>query len=161
LVAVDAASRAPASFVAASPTRILDTRSDAGLAGPFVSGVAEQLQVTGVVATRPRNNAPQVDVEVVPSGASSAVFTVRVVRPLTNGFLSVRSDDATGFSATLNINWTAGGADIANSVTVQFPASGKVDIFVNGTVGEVLIDVAGYNVAASTGPAGGSGEPDQ
>ncbi len=80
-----------------------------------------------------------------------------VVRPATKGFLSIRPGDATGAPATSNINWAAGGANVANSVTVQLPASGQVDIFVNGTVGHVLVDVAGYNIPAAAGPAGPPG----
>ena len=36
-------------FVSVSPTRILDTREDIGLAGPFVSPVAQDLQGTGTI----------------------------------------------------------------------------------------------------------------
>jgi hypothetical protein len=157
LVAVNAASSAPSSFVSITPTRILDTRTDVGLAGPFVSTVAQTLRVTGTVATQPPGNAAPVDAEVVPAAATSVVFNVTVVRPSTKGFLSVRPGDASGFPATSNINWAAGGANIANAVTVQLPASGDVNIFVNGTVGHVLIDVAGYNEPATAGPAGPTG----
>ena len=67
--------------------------------------------------------------------------------------------DPTGTPATSNINWAADGANIANSVTVHLPASGQIDIFVNGTVGEVLIDVAGYMVPVAGGTPGPQGEP--
>ncbi len=61
MVAVDAVSSEPSSFVSVSPTRILDTRTDVGLAGPFVSGVAQKLQVTGTVPTQPPGGAAAVD----------------------------------------------------------------------------------------------------
>ncbi len=38
-------------FVSVSPTRVLDTRSDLGLAGPFVSAIPQDLRVTGNIAT--------------------------------------------------------------------------------------------------------------
>jgi len=47
LFVVNAASGAPSSVVSIDPVRILDTRTDVGLAGPFVSAVSQKLQVTG------------------------------------------------------------------------------------------------------------------
>jgi hypothetical protein len=145
--------------VAITPTRILDTRTDVGLAGPFVSGVSQTLQVTGTVETQPPGGVAAVATEVVPVVASSVVFNVTVIKPVTNGFLSIRPGDASGTPATSNINWAAGGANIANAVTVQLPTSGDINIFVNGTVGHVLIDVAGFYQAGGIGPKGDQGEP--
>jgi hypothetical protein len=162
MVAVNAASSDPSSFVSITPTRILDTRTDVGLEGPFESGESQTLQVTGTVATQPPNKAPAVNAVAVPENATSVVFNVTAVAPATKGFLAIRSGDATGIPPTSNINWAAGGPNTANSVTVQLPANGTINIFVNGTVGQVLIDVAGYYVPGSgapgptgqTGPAG-------
>ncbi len=154
MMAVGAASSPPSSFVGVTPARILDTRTDVGLSGPFVSGVAQILQVTGTVPTQPAGSPtpPAVDAEVVASGATSVVLNVTVVRPSTRGFISIRPGDATGVPATSNINWGAGGPNIANSVTVQLPTDGTINIYVQGTVGEVLIDVAGYyQTAAGSG----------
>lgn len=159
MIAVDAASSDPSSTVTVEPTRILDTRTDVGLAGPFVSGVSQKLQVTGKVPTQPPGGAPAVEAEVVPATATAVILNATVVKPATKGFLSIRPGDATGSPATSNINWAAGGANIANSVVVQLPASGQVDVFVNGTVGEVLIDVAGYMIPAAAGTPGPKGDP--
>lgn len=83
------------------------------------------------------------------------MLNVTVVRPGSRGFLSIRPGDATGTPGASNINFGAGGPNIANSVTVQLPTSGPaagvIDIFVNGTAGEVLIDVAGFYQSATTG----------
>ncbi len=152
MVAVNAAPSAPSLFVGDTPARILDTRTDVGLPGPFVSGVSQTLQVTGTVPTQPPNNAPAVSTQVVPPGATSVVLNVTVVRPSTRGFISIRPGDSTGVPATSNINWGADSPNIANSVTVQLPATGTVNIYVQGTVGEVLVDVAGYYEAGPTGP---------
>ena len=157
LVAVDAASSAPSSVVTVEPTRILDTRTDVGLSGPFASGVSQKLQVTGNVATQPPAGAAPVVVEVVPTGATAVVLNATAVRPTSAGFLSIRPGDATGDPATSNINWAAGGANIANSITVQLPASGQIDIFVSGAVSEVLIDVAGYMIPGAGGTPGPAG----
>jgi hypothetical protein len=157
LIAVDAAASDPSSTVTVEPTRILDTRTMVGLDGPPAPGTSETLQVTGIVPTQPSGGAAAVDAEVVPVGATAVILNATVVGPVTKGFLSVRPGDATGIPATSNINWDAGGANIANSVTVQLPPSGDVDVFVNGTVAHVLIDVAGYMVPATSGPAGPEG----
>ena len=159
IVAVNAAPSAPSSVITVEPTRILDTRTDVGLSGPFLSGVSQKLQVTGIVPTQPPGGAPAVNAEVVPATATAVVLNATVVRPSTRGFLSIRPGDATGTPATSNINWAAGGANIANSITVQLPASGQIDIFVNGIAGEVLVDVAGYMVPAAGGVPGPQGEP--
>ncbi len=155
MVMVSAAPSAPSSFVGDAPVRILDTRTDVGLPGPFVSGVAQTLQVTGTVPTQPPNNAPAVDAVAVPTTATSVVMNVTVIGPSEAGFISIRPGDATGVPATSNINWGAGGPNVANSVTVQLPANGKINIYVQGTVRDVLIDVAGYYTAATAAPVGG------
>jgi len=157
LIAVDAASSDPSSLVTVEPTRILDTRTNVGLDDPPGSGSSEKLQVTGVVETQPPGSVPAVMAEVVPATATAVILNATVVRPSTKGFLSVRPGDAIGDPATSNINWDEGGANIANSITVQIPPTGQIDIFVNGTVGHVLIDVAGFMIPAISGPAGPEG----
>jgi hypothetical protein len=152
MVAVNAASSDPSSFVSITPTRILDSRTDVGLTGPFESSIAQKLQVTGPVPTQPPGGAAPVSMEVVPTTATSVVFNVTVVSPQTKGFLSIRPGDATGVPATSNINWAADSGNIANAVTVQLPTSGMIDIYVNGTVGDVLIDVVGYHATVSAAP---------
>jgi hypothetical protein len=47
-----AATSAPSSVVTIEPVRVLDTRNDVGLPGPFASQVSQKLQVTGA-AGRP------------------------------------------------------------------------------------------------------------
>jgi hypothetical protein len=145
IVAVNAASSSPSAFVAIDPlVRILDTRTNVGLVGPFASEVARTLQVTGNVPTQPPNNAPQVNAVVVPAGATSVVLNVTVIGPQTNGFVSIRPGTAIGFPGTSNQNFVANGQNIANSVTVQLPADGTINIFVQGTVRAVALDVAGF-----------------
>ncbi len=147
LMAVNAASSDPSNFVSVTPERILDTRSDVGLPGPFISGVAQRLQVTGNVPIQPAG-APASTATVVPTGATAVVLNVTVINPSTGGFLSIRPADATGAPAVSNINWGAGGPTLANAVTVAMPTSGtfagQIEVFVDGNVAQVLIDVAGY-----------------
>lgn len=157
LVAVQAAPSAPSSFVSVDPARVLDTRTDVGLPGPFASGVAQKLKVTGTVRIQPPNNAPATSQQVVPPGATAVTLNVTVVRPASRGYLSIRPGDASGVPATSNINFGPGGPNIANAVTVALPTSGPtagfIDIYVNGSAGEVLIDVAGYFQATGGGSA--------
>lgn len=148
LMIADAAPSEESSFVSIEPTRVLDTRTDVGLSGPFVSGVAQKLRITGTVPTQPPNDLPPVEKQVIPAGATSVTLNVTVVRPGSRGFLSIRPGDATGVPATSNINFGADSPNVANSVTVSLPtagdAAGVLDIYVNGTAADVLIDVAGY-----------------
>lgn len=153
---VNAASSAPSDVVSITPVRVLDTRDpvNVGLAGPFTSPVAQDLQLTGVI---PTTGGAQ---SVVPAGATSVVLNVTAVNATADGFISVRPADAPGAPATSNLNFKAGDTT-PNAVIVQIPTAGadagKIDITydalgVAGPTTDILIDVMGYTVAASTGP---------
>lgn len=157
----DAAESEPSVFVAVDPVRILDTRDafDVGLAGPFISGVGQKLDVTGLIATTTGSTT------VVPDGATGVVLNVTGNRPDTGGFISVRPGTATGTPATSNINISAG-QTVPNAATVQLPtsgdAAGQIDIFYQGQASDsatnILIDVVGYYTeGSSTGPPGADG----
>lgn len=150
---VNAASSPPSDIVSITPMRILDTRdpNNIGLAGPFVSAVSQDLQVTGIVST------PGGKTTVVPSGATSVVLNVTAVNPQADGFISVRPADATGKPSTSNLNFLAGETR-PNSVIVQLPTSGpdagKIEITydalgVAGPTAEILVDVMGYTATPS------------
>jgi hypothetical protein len=121
LVAVNAASNAPSSFVSITPTRILDTRTDVGLHNPFVSGVPQTMQITETVATQPPGDTAPINAEMAPSTATPVALNVNMMRPSTKELSSIRPSNATRLPATSNINWAAAGANIANSVTMQLP----------------------------------------
>ena len=108
LFVANAASSPASSVVTIDPLRILDTRSDVGLAGPFVSMVSQKLQVTGAV---------------VPAGATGVLLNATVVGPTADGFLAIRPGDATGAPSTSSLNFKAGDI-IPNSVQVGLPTSG-------------------------------------
>lgn len=154
---VNAAASAPSDVVAITPVRVLDTRDgvDVGLAGPFVSPVGQDLQITGSI---PTTAGPQV---VVPAGATAVLLNVTAVSPQANGFISVRPADAPGAPATSSLNFAAG-ETVPNAVTVAVPTAGadlgKIEITYDalGTAGprtDVLIDVVGYTLAAPPGVA--------
>lgn len=135
-------------IVTVTPERILDTRDpvNVGLPGPFVSAVAQKLQVTGSVPTTTGTKV------VVPLGATGVLLNVTPVSPSADGFISIRPGDATGVAATSSLNFTKG-AILPNSVQVGLPTSGpnagKIDITYNaygiaGPTTDILIDVVGY-----------------
>jgi hypothetical protein len=134
------------SFVAITPVRVLDTRSDLGLTGLFTSPTARDLLVTGVIATSSGSQ------QVVPAGATAVVLNVTVVGPTAAGYLSVRPADAAGAPSTSSLNFGAG-AVVPNAVTVQVPTSGgdagKIEITYNafdvaGPTTHVMVDIVGY-----------------
>ncbi len=147
----DAVAGPSSSVVTIDPVRILDTRTDVGLAGPFVSAVSQKLAVAGTVA--------------VPVGATGVLLNVTVVGPTAAGFLSVRPGDATGAPSTSSLNFAAGDI-VPNAVQVALPTTGanagKIDITydafgVTGPTTEVLIDVVGYLVVGGGGAQGPQG----
>ena len=152
LAAVNAASSVPSSIVTIDPVRILDTRTDVGLPGPFVSAVSQKLQVTGAA---------------VPAGATGVLLNVTVASPMADGFVSVRPGDATGAPSTSSLNFVAGDV-VPNSVQVGIPTTGanagQIDITYDafgqtGPTTEVLIDVVGYLIAGGAGTPGPAGPP--
>jgi hypothetical protein len=58
-----------------TPVRVLDTRSDVGLAGPLVSAISQDLHLTGTI---PTTTGTQL---VVPDGATAVVMNVTAVSP--------------------------------------------------------------------------------
>jgi len=153
LFAVQAASSDPSSVVTIDPVRILDTRTDVGLAGPFASQVSQKLRVTGPVPTTTGTKT------VVPVGATGVLLNVTVVAPTASGFVSVRPGDATGAPSTSSLNFDAG-AVVPNAVQVGLPTSGanvgQIDITYDaygatGPTTEVLVDVVGYMTPTTVG----------
>lgn len=145
LFAVSAASP-ESSTVAIEPVRILDTRTDVGLTGPFVSPVAQDLKVTGSIPTATGAKT------VVPAGATGVFLNLTPVASTAAGFISVRPANAAGLPTTSNVNFTVGAIN-PNAVLVELPVGGgddgKIEITFDafGTAGpttEVLVDVVGY-----------------
>jgi len=135
-------------FVAVTPVRVVDTRSDVGLSS-VVSGVEQVFSIVGAV---------------VPVGATAVSMTVTMVDASAAGFLVVRPGDATGTPSTSNLNVAKGGT-VANAVTVKLPTVGQdagsikilFDAFGSSTATtDLLIDITGYYELGSGG-AGAQG----
>lgn len=97
-IALVGASGEPSSLVPVTPTRILDTRVDLALSGPFTSPEARKLQVTGSIPTDDGT------ATVVPAGASAVTLNVTSVTPNADGFVSVRP--GTAWSARPATSWS-------------------------------------------------------
>jgi hypothetical protein len=135
-------------FVAVTPVRVVDTRSDLGV-NSVVAGVEQDVMIVG---------------SVVPVGATAVALTVTAVDASADGFVVVRPGDATGKPSTSNINVSKGDT-VANAVTIKLPTVGsgagaiKVLFDAHGSstgTTELLIDITGYYEVASVG-SGSSG----
>ena len=135
-------------FVAVTPVRVIDTRSDLGL-NSVVSGTEQDVMIVG---------------SVVPVGATAVALTVTAVDASAKGFMVVRAGDATGKPSTSNLNVAASGT-VASAVTVKLPTVGNgagaikvlFDAYGSSTATtELLIDITGYYEVASVG-SGSSG----
>lgn len=121
-------------FVAVSPSRLLDTRDSAPLAG----GADTTLSVLGAGG--------------FPSGGLSAVvMNTTVTETKAGGYLTVYPGTISAPTAS-NLNWSGAGVTIPNLVTVQVGGDGTV-AFHNGSSAstQVIADAAGYYIATSTG----------
>lgn len=155
LLVVSAGSSAPSSFVAVTPVRVVDSRDALGVAGQLSAMQSVIVQVTGSV---PTTAGPAI---VVPTDATAVVMNVTAVLPTAQGFFSVRPGDATGVPSTSSVNFLTGQI-VANSLTVQLPAAGNVQVYFHAATGakiHLVIDVVGYYVEGGAGPQGPPGPP--
>jgi hypothetical protein len=132
-------------YVPITPVRVLDTRSDVGVA-TVQDATPALLTVTGSIATTTGQQ------NVVPTGASSVVINVTAINPTSDGFVSLRPGDATGAPAVSTLNVTVGGT-FPNGATITLPTSGgsagQIQIWyeayaATGGTTDLLIDVVGY-----------------
>ena len=132
-------------YVPISPVRVLDTRSDVGVA-TVQDATPALLTVTGSIATTTGQQ------NVVPTGASSVVINVTAINPPSDGFVSLRPGDATGAPSVSTLNVTVGGT-FPNGATITLPttggSAGQIQIWfeayaATGGTTDLLIDVVGY-----------------
>ena len=136
--------------VTVEPTRVLDTRINVGLNGPFTAGTPRKLTVTGTITTYFEPTQTTTQQQVVPTGATGVLLNVTGVRPTAAGWIAVRPGNATGIASTSNLNMVPGQV-VPNAVTVAVPTTGtnagQIDIMYgptsSGTV-NIVIDIVGY-----------------
>lgn len=129
-----------ATFKTVTPARVLDTRSNVGLAGKFVNGTARQLQVTGTGG--------------VPTGATAITGNLTVTQQSAGGFLSLSPAMPPTNPTTSNLNFPVSD-NRANGLFAPLDGSGALWIVyksgVAGATTHVLLDVTGYFVPDLTG----------
>jgi FtsP/CotA-like multicopper oxidase with cupredoxin domain len=132
---------APGSFVALTPSRLLDTRVGSGGAGPIAATGVVDVQVTG------RGGVPA-------DYVGAVILNVTAVAPKASGYLTVFPTGTTAPNAS-NLNFGAGQV-VPNLVLAKAGTGGKVSIR-NGSVGttDVVADVAGYFVSGTVVDPGG------
>jgi alpha-tubulin suppressor-like RCC1 family protein len=130
---------AGATYVALTPTRLLDTRpGGTGLSGKFVSGTPRTFHVAG------RGG--------VPANAIAVTGNLTVVGQTGAGFVSL-GPVATANPTTSTINFPVGDVR-ANGVTVTLGGGMLSAVYKSGTAGaktDLLFDVTGYYVPGATG----------
>ncbi len=132
-------SHAGATFVALTPTRLLDTRTGNGLSGAFASQVAR----TFVVATRGN----------VPANAVAVTGNLTVTGQTAKGFL-YNGPNAINNPTSSTLNFPVGD-DRANAVTVALAVDGTLSItYFSSNLSahtDAIFDVTGYFVPDATG----------
>ncbi len=117
--------------VLSTPCVVYDT--DAAGESAFVGGETREVQVTGALSGQGGASS------CVPAGASSVVFTISSIDPLTEGnlLLTPANVPATGSAGVVNYG-AVNGLNNANTVTVPVSALGAVDLGANaGPLGAV------------------------
>ena len=126
-------SDAGAGLAAATPARILDTRTGLGApAAKLGAGAAMSLQVTG------QGGVPA-------AGVAAVVLNVTVTDPASAGWLAAWPAGEP-LPLVSNLNYVAG-QTVPNLVVVKVGAGGKVNLYSSGGPVDVIADVAGWFVA--------------
>jgi hypothetical protein len=127
-----------ATYLALTPTRLLDTRNGTGLSGPSSSHAARTFQVTGPV---------------VPGDAIAVTGNVTVTGQTSSGYLFL-GPNATNNPTSSTLNFPVGD-DRANGVTVALGAGGSLSVTFVASAGaasaHVIFDVTGYFTPSPSG----------
>ena len=123
-------------FVPIVPCRLFDTRPAESTVGdrnvPIVSDTPFVAFVRGS-----NGNC------VISSGATAVVLNLTAVDPTTDGFLTVWPAENPRPN-TSNLNFSAGQAPVANSVTVKLDSQGAIKFLTTAATLNVIADVVGY-----------------
>jgi hypothetical protein len=126
LVAPSSASAATSTGFTPTPQRLLDTRTGLGSGIPGAIGGLTTVTIPGAVPT-----------------GETAVLTVTVTGATGPGNVQVYPSDATAVPATSNVNFGPG-TTAPDTVLVSTPANGKIDLVVNGSPAQLIVDLDGY-----------------
>jgi hypothetical protein len=127
-----------ATYEPVTSTRILDSRSNLGVTGHFVSSVPKTFQVTGTAG--------------IPAGARAITGNLTVVGQTSRGFVALTPEPvANPATSTLNVPL---GDVRANGVTTPLSATGTLSaVFksATGTTTDIILDVTGYYLDGTSG----------
>lgn len=127
-------------FTALTPSRLVDTRTGAGLPRRRLTGGAPvTFAVSGLGG-------------VPAQGTSAVVLNVTVVDPSSAGYLTVHPADLARPNAS-NLNFAAGWTG-ANQVIVRLPASGRLAAVIDGGTADLIVDIVGYYSNRDQGTGG-------
>ena len=127
-----------ATYVALTPTRLLDTRSGNALSGAFTNRVARTFKVTG------RGG--------VPTDAIAVTGNLTVTRQTAAGYVYL-GPNATNSPTSSTLNFPSGDTR-ANGVTVALSSTGTLSatyVAKTGATTQLVFDVTGYFVAGTSG----------
>ena len=133
------------------PCRLIDTRAGADNVGPRSTPLTQTETVTFAV-TGTNGNC------IIPSTATGIATNATAVNPTAASYVTIFPADAPRPTAS-NLNVIAGSPPTPNQVTVGLSADGKVSAYNNGGTLDLIIDVVGYYVPSTSGPAGPAGPP--
>ncbi len=129
---------ADAAFVAATPTRLVDTRNAIGVpTGRIAPSTPLQVEVHGAQLDAGTSSGSLT----VPDDASAVAMNVTIVGASSSGFATVWPCDASRPNAS-NVNFTAG-QNRANSVIAPIGVDGTVCVHVSASA-DIIVDVAGW-----------------
>lgn len=123
-------------LVPIEPVRVLDSRNGTGTSAGPVSGT-RVVTFDGIAGK--------------PATATAVTLNVTVTNASAAGFLTVTPAGSTAGVSSVNF---VPGQDVANQVTVVLAPDGAVDVtFPDGVAADLIVDVFGFYVPATTGPA--------
>ncbi len=129
---------AGAAFVAATPTRLIDTRNGIGIpTGRIDPSAPLQFSVHGAALDAGSESGSLI----VPDDAAAVAMNVTVVGASSSGFATVWPCEASRPNAS-NVNFTAG-RNRANSVIASIGTDGTVCVHVS-TSAHIIVDMAGW-----------------
>lgn len=120
-----------AEWTAVAPVRLLDTRVGNGLSGAFIDKTVRTFQLTGLGS--------------IPADAVAITGNVTVTGATSAGVVAI-GPSMVAKPSTSTINF-AKGQTVANGLTLQVGAGGKVSAVFSGSAGakvQVILDVTGY-----------------
>lgn len=135
----------PSSYVPITPCRLMDTRGGVNTIGPRNTPLVGAVPYTATVRGANGNCN-------IPVGATAVGLNITSLNHTSGGFLTVwPADDTKPLSSSLN--WVAGQPPTPNAVTVGLSvASGQVSFQASAGTVNLIVDIVGYYLPASSSP---------